>query len=134
MNKNEMRTLLKDLTEQKAPAAQIDLWPAIQAHLPLSQSESSSGTAKKAEPQSRFWWWKPAYLLVAVTIIAAVIFAFPQGRAMGQAVLRFFQQGVSNLMSGVTVTPVKWIEQTPGVSAATITPQPSPPPPAWPRF
>jgi hypothetical protein len=33
MNKNEMRTLLKDLTEQKAPAAQIDLWPAIQAHL-----------------------------------------------------------------------------------------------------
>lgn len=134
MNKNEMRTLLKDLTEQKAPAAQIDLWPAIQAHLPLSQSESSSGTAKKAEPQSRFWWWKPAYLLVAVTIIAAVIFAFPQGRAMGQAVLRFFQQGVSNLMSGVTVKPDKWMEQTPGVSAASITPQPSQPTPPGPAF
>lgn len=134
MNKNEMRTLLEDLTEQKAPAAQIDLWPAIQAHLPMSQPESSSGTTQKTQPQSRFRWWKPAYLLVAITIIAAVFFAFPQGRAMGQAVLRFFQQGVSNLMSGVTVTPATWMEQTPGVSAATITPQPSQPTPPGPAF
>lgn len=81
--------------------------------------------------QSQFWRWKPAYLLLAVILIAALFFALPQGRAMGQAVLRFFQHGESNLMPGVTVTPVKWVEQTPGVAAATLTSQPTPPGPAF---
>jgi len=134
MNKNEMRTLLKDLTEHKAPAAQIDLWPAIQAHLPMSQSEPSRGTIMKTQSQSQLRRWKPAYLLLAVILIGALFFAFPQGRAMGQAVLRFFQRGESNLMPGVTVTPVKWVEQTPGVAAATITPQPSQVTPPGPAF
>lgn len=131
MNKNEMQTLLKDLTEQKAPASQIDLWPAIQARLPMSQPESSRGTIMKTQSQSQVRQWRPAYLLLAVILIGALFFTLPQGRAMGQAVLRFFQRGDSNLMPGVTVTPVKWVEQTPGVAAATVTPKPIPAGPAF---
>jgi len=134
MNKNEMRTLIKDLTEQKAPAAQIDLWPAIQAHLPVREPEPLRGTTMKTQSQSQFWRSKPAYVLLAVIAIGAIVFAFPQGRAMGQAVLRFFQPGESNLMPGVTVTPVQWVEQAPGVAAATRTPQPPQPTPPGQAF
>lgn len=127
MNKNELRTQLKDLTEQKAPAAQIDLWPALQARLPMNQPESMRGTIVNNHSPLPSRRWKPAYLLLIVFSISALFFAFPQGRAMGQAVLRFFQRGESNLMPGVTVTPVQWVEQTPGVAAATITPLPTQP-------
>ena len=85
----------------------------------------------KAQSQSLFRRWKPAYPLLAVILIGALFFALPQGRAMGQAVLRFFQRSESNLMPGVTVTPVKWDAQTPGVAAVTLPPQPTPPGPAF---
>jgi hypothetical protein len=134
MNKNELRSQMNDLIEQKAPAAQIDLWPALQARLPMNQPEPMRGTIVNTHSPSPFRRWKPAYLLLSVILISALFFAFPQGRAMGQAVLRFFQRGESNLMPGVTVTPVQWVEQTPGVAAATITPQPPQPTPPGPAF
>ncbi len=53
MNKNEMRSVLKDLTEQKAPAAQIDLWPAIQSRVQMSQSTPSRGTIMNTHSNSK---------------------------------------------------------------------------------
>lgn len=134
MNKQAMQSVLKDLTEQRAPSAQIDLWPAIQSRVQMSQSIQSRGTIMSTQSNSRARRLKPAFILAAVVLIGAVFFALPQGRALAQEILHFFNRGESNLMPGVTVTPVKWVEQTPGVAAATLTPQPTQAPPAGPVF
>jgi len=126
MNKQELRSVLKELTEQKAPAAQIDLWPAIQARVQMSQPAPSRGTIMNTHSNLRL---KPAYLLAAVLLIGALLLAFPQGRALAQQLMHFFYRGESNLMAGVTVTPVKWVEQTPGAAAPTTTPPPPQPTP-----
>ena len=118
MNKNEMRTLLKDLTEQKAPAAQIDLWPAIQAHLPMSQPEPSRGTIMKT--QSQFRRWKPAYLLLSVILIGALFFAFPQGRVWAQEFLQFFSRTQTDAL------PVQTWQLTPQPTLAPGTAMPDP--------
>jgi len=124
MNKRDMQTILQDLTEQKAPAARIDLWPAIQSRVQMSPPEALRGITMNTHLHSRAKQWKPAYILLAILLIGAVFLAFPQGRALAQEVMHFFTHGKSNIMSGVTVTPVKWVEQTPGVAAASATPQP----------
>jgi hypothetical protein len=129
MNKNKLRTLLRELTEEKAPAAQIDLWPAIQSRVQQNQLFHARGLTMKTSSHSPRWQVKPAYILTLVILIGAGFLMFPQGRALAQAVMHFFYRGESNLMPGSTLTPVKWVEQTPGVAAATFTP---PPPQATP--
>lgn len=68
---------------------------------------------------------KPVFILVAVALIGALFFTLPQGRILAQGILHFFNRGESNFMPGPTSPPLKWVEQTPGVAAATFTPQPS---------
>ena len=77
---------------------------------------------------------KPAFILLVIVLIGAVFFILPQGRALAQEILHFFTRGESNIMPGVTVTPIIWVEQTPGVAAATMTPQPPQPTPPGPAF
>jgi len=127
MNKNQLRSILKNLTEHKAPAAQIDLWPAIQSRVQMSQPSPSRGTIMNTHSHSRRLQLKPAYILAAILLIGALSFLVPQGRALAQEILHFFNRGESNVMPGVTATPVKWVEQTPGAAAATLTPQPTQP-------
>jgi hypothetical protein len=124
MNKHEIRSILKDLTEQKAPTSQIDLWPAIQSRVQMSQPKKSKGTIMKTHTSQQIL--KPAFILLVVLLIAALFFVLPQGRALAQQIFHFFNRGENNIMPGVTVTPLKWVEQTPGVPAATLTPQPAP--------
>lgn len=136
MNKQELQSILKDLAEQKAPARETDLWPAIQSRLTMSQPRSSKGTIMNTHsnlrPSQRPL--KPALILLAVLLVGALFVHLPQGRALAQQMLHFFNRGESNLMAGVTVTPVKWVEQTPGVPAATMTPLPPQPTPDGPAF
>lgn len=120
MNNSELRRILRALTEQKMPAANINLWPKIRSHVQLGDRKTMKGNLMNKK-QTR-WQVKPAYILAAVLLIAALTMAFPQGRAWAQQLLYFFHRGESNAMPGVTVTPLKWVEQTPGVAAATPLP------------
>jgi hypothetical protein len=134
MKKNEIQALLQDVTEEQAPAAQIDLWPALQSRLPLSQPSSMKGTLMKPQKSFRRGWAAPFALLAALAVLAALFFVQPQGRALAQQALQFFTRGETNLWPGPTPTAVRWVEQTPGAAAPTRTPpppQPTQPGPAY---
>jgi hypothetical protein len=125
MNVNELRSILKDLTEEKAPTADIDLWPSIQTQIQMGPSTESKGTIMNSPSNSQHRLSKPVLIGMAVVLIAVAFFALPQGQAMGEQILHFFVQGESSLMPGLTKTPVRWVEQTSGSAAPTFTPMPT---------
>jgi hypothetical protein len=127
MNKKVLRSMLKNLAEQKAPANQVNLWPAIQTRVQMGHSNYSKGTIMEKQTNPLRWQLRAVYLFVAIIVISASFLMFPQGRALGQELLHFFTRGETNVMPGVTVTPVKWVEQTRGVSLPTSTPIPATP-------
>jgi hypothetical protein len=75
-----------------------------------------------SQPNSLSWRLKPAYILAVVMLIGALFLITPQGVTFAQNILRFFIHSQGNTLPGPDLGPVKWIPQTPGVSAATSTP------------
>lgn len=120
MNKNELRSQLKELIEQKAPAAQIDLWPALQVRLPMNQPEPMRGTNVNTHSPSPIKRWKPAYLLLIVFSISALVFAFPQGRVWAQEFMQFFTRTRTDTL------PVQSFQLTPRATLAPVTAVPDP--------
>ncbi len=131
MNKNELRSIIQELVEQKAPALSIDLWPAIQTSIKISHPRSSrQGWNTHYSPLPKRGKLAPALILGAVMLVGALFLLLPQGRALAQGSLRYFTRIENNLIPGVTVAPGRWIEQTPGFAAAGPTVelhQPTPP-------
>lgn len=131
MNEKQMRSMLKMLTEQKAPAAKIDLWPAIQSRLQKSQPHPSRGTIMNTHPNSQQsqrpqrWQLKPAFLLASILLIGALFLFLPQGRALAQEILHFFNRSTSNTLPAPVQATLAWVEVTPGITATTPTPQPT---------
>lgn len=125
MNKDQMRSVLKNLTEDKAPASQINLLSTVQSRIQMSQSIQSKGIIMKEQTNSKPRRLRPAFILAAIVLIAAIFFSLPEGRTLAQQVIHFFTRGETNVMPGPTATPVKWVEQTPGVAAPTFTSQPT---------
>lgn len=121
MNNKEIRAILGEITEQKAPASEINLWPAIQSRIQMSPSSRSKGNIMISSSYLRL---KPVLLLVTFTILGTVFFLLPQGRALAQNILQFFNRGESNIMPGITASPENWVEQTPGIASATLSPVP----------
>ncbi|MBE0697200.1 MAG: hypothetical protein IH586_09775, partial [Anaerolineaceae bacterium] len=72
-------------------------------------------------------------LAICLAVLAAgiVYLVTPQGRVWAQGVLQFFTRGDSNPIPGATKEALVWVEQTPGLAAATLTPQPAPPGPEF---
>lgn len=124
MNKEQMRSMLINLTEDKAPASQINLLSAVQSRIQMSQSIQSKGIIMKEQSNVKIRKLRPAFILGAILLIGVIFFSLPEGRTLAQQVMHFFTRGETNVMPGPTATPVKWVEQTPGVSAPTFTPQP----------
>jgi hypothetical protein len=135
MNEKQVRSFLKNLTEQKAPTAEINLWPAIESRLSEIQLQTSKpiesrGTKMKTRQQ---FVLRLAALAGMAVLLAVVLFlmATPQGQVIAQNVLGFFTRGGSSIMPGTNKTTYTWIEQTPGVAVATPTPYPTPQGPAF---
>lgn len=122
MNKDQMRSVLHNLTEEKAPASQINLLSAVQSRIQMSQSNQSKGIIMNKQEKSNSRKLKPAFIAIAIVMIVVIFFSLPEGRTLAQQVIHFFTRGETNLMPGPTATPVKWVEQTPGVAASTATP------------
>jgi hypothetical protein len=122
MIRNQMHSVLKNLTENKAPASQINLLSAVQSRIQMSPSIQSKGTIMSKQGNSNSRTLKPAFIVIAILMIVVIFFSVPEGRTLAQEVMHFFTRGETNVMPGPTATPVKWVEQTPGVAAATATP------------
>lgn len=124
MNRKRIQSVIRNMAEQKAPAAKIDLWPAIQSSIQMRQSSQATEVLMNQQITKFCRRLNPAFILLAVTLIGVVFIAMPQGRVLAQQFFRFFNRGESNVMPGPTSVPEKWVEQTPGVAAPTLTPQP----------
>ena len=124
MNRDQMQSVLKNLTEDKAPASQINLLSAVQARIQMSPSIQSKGIIMNKQANSSSRKLKPVFIVIAIVMIVVIFFSLPEGRTLAQEVMHFFTRGETNVMPGPTATPVKWVEQTPGVAAPTFTPQP----------
>ncbi len=66
-----------------------------------------------------------AAAFVTALALLLLLFATPQGQAWAQSLLRFFTRSESNTLPAPTEIPLVWVEQTPGVPAATPTPLPT---------
>jgi hypothetical protein len=130
MNEKKLRSFLQNLAEQKAPAEKINLWPAIAARLSEASFQTgkltkSKGTTMKSRQQS-------ILRMTVITTLAVVLTGFlflsvtTQGQAIAQNILHFFARGQTNLMPGTTRSTQTWVDQTPGVPAATPSPYPTP--------
>lgn len=78
---------------------------------------------QKSMPSNRAGLRLRSGLGLAAVMIAVVFFLTPQGQAMAQGLLHFFTRARSDIMPGSTEAPLIWVEQTPGIPAATSTPQ-----------
>lgn len=65
-------------------------------------------------------------MILVVLLVGILFFNTPSGRAVAQSILNFFTRSESNILPAPTEIPLVWVEQTPGVPAATVTPLPGP--------
>lgn len=122
MNKQQYHSVLISLAEHKAPAININLWPAIQSRIQMSQSSTTKGIIMNKTTDLMGRKLKPVFFLVIVVLLGVVFFALPSGRSLAQDIIRYFTRNETNVMPGTTSEPVAWVEQTPGVAAAATTP------------
>ncbi|MFZ3070747.1 MAG: hypothetical protein WA110_06485 [Anaerolineaceae bacterium] len=74
-----------------------------------------------------FQGFRTGIVFTLMLLLAGIIlFSTPGGRAMAQSVLSFFTRNANDTLPAPTEIPLVWVEQTPGVPAATATPWPGP--------
>jgi hypothetical protein len=132
-NHNEtIQSILTHLTEEAVTSRKIDLWPSIRSHLQTSktysmQKENKMNTYKNNQRRMRV----PAIILAIFILVVVFFAATPLGNVWAQSVLQFFTRGPNDTMPGYTAETQTWVEQTPGQAAATPTPFPTQPGPAF---
>ena len=120
------------------PDAQFDktLWARIvdidqQKNQPFTQPQRANQIGRSFSPAGKWPFYRnlrSRMALILAIILAGCIFVFatPTGSAWAQSVITFFIQLTSDSMPAPTRVPLVWVEQTPGVPAATLTPRPGP--------
>src|SRR5512133_3746467 len=93
VNNDQMRSVLHNLTEEKAPASQINLLSAVQSRIQMSHSIQSKGIIMKDKTNSKNLNFRPALIVAAILLIGVVFFSLPEGRTLAQEVIHFFTRG-----------------------------------------
>ena len=89
MNEKRIRSALQDALDEKIPASQIDLWPAVRANLVAGNHQKNQQGAK----MNRKKMYRVRRFALASAMLVALIAAAlltPQGRALSQSILQFF--------------------------------------------
>jgi hypothetical protein len=127
MNEKQMHSILRELTEQKAPKAEIDLWPAIDLRLAKAHLQTSAPTKRRDTEMNAHQHPIPrqrlAVALVLIVIIAGVLFfTTPQGQAVAQNMLRFFSRSESSQLpiQAWQLTPLPPTAESPTADPASI--------------
>lgn len=94
MNEEHMRSILRHLTEQKAPQAEIDLWPKIETRIKTGALTETRGFQMKTRQQRNTRLAAAAAL--AVVLAGILFFTSAQGQVWAQSLLRFFTRSESD--------------------------------------
>lgn len=117
MNESQIRSILRDLSEHKAPGATIDLWPALQSRLQTSEFAETRGT--RMNVRRKFSLRLAAAIALVVLLFAAFFTLTPLGRALAQETLQFFTRTESDQL------PLQDWQLTPAPTPGTTTPDPA---------
>lgn len=129
MNEQELKHHLDEIAREAFPDT-VHPWPTFQARLQAgTNKQSQKGFSMKTQTISTKTF-HPAGRIAAIIVLAllfagAVFLITPQGQVMAQSLLRFFTRSQSNFIPAPTEVPLVWVEQTPGVPAATPSPLPT---------
>jgi hypothetical protein len=127
MKEQELKRQLDQLAREAFPDT-LHPWETFQAGLPSKTRKlDPRGPFMKTQKLSANFFPAALSLLLALLLGGVIFFITPQGRALAGNVLGFFTHTENNLIPGPTEAPLKWVAQTPGVPAPTLTPQPTQP-------
>ena len=68
---------------------------------------------------------RAAFVTLIIIILLALALITPPGRAFAHSILQFFVRSQSDAIPMPTAQPMTWVDVTPGVPAATMTPLPA---------
>jgi hypothetical protein len=126
MNEKQLKRVLDQLA---GGLTDVDLWPAVRARLETSKRYSHQGdlTMNTKLTSGRRLRLASAIFL-PLLVVAALLFATPQGRALAQEFMQFFSRAKSDTLPAPTDEPLVWVNQAPGALQPTSTalPQPGP--------
>ncbi len=101
MIEKRVQSVLREKTEQLAPASKINLWPVIQSNI-SKESNQMNETTKRRKPEiitggNRFSSIRLGAATTLVVIFASgVFFTTPQGQVVAQNIIHFFTRAESN--------------------------------------
>jgi hypothetical protein len=115
MNEKTTRTILRNLSEQKAPGIEIDLWPAIRSRLQASGQIEQGGNSMSVK--TKFTPRQAIAITLGVILMVVFFSATPPGRAVAQNILQFFTRSESDQL------PLQDFQLTP--TSGTPSPDPA---------
>src|SRR5512145_258778 len=94
MDKKELKSILQDALEDQIPASQVNLLPAVQARL-VARKQS---LVQQGENMNKTHSRKLVFSAIAIVALLSVAFVTPQGRALAQSVVQFFNRSKSHVI------------------------------------
>jgi len=120
-NNKNIQSILRDALEKEIPSSQVNLMPAIKSSLVAGNIIRQGETMNTIKPRRIS---RAAFVTLVIIILLALTLITPQGRAFAHSILQFFVRSQSDAIPMPTAQPMDWVDVTPGVPAATMTPQP----------
>lgn len=124
MIEKQVQSILRELAEQQAPNAKIDLWPVIESRV-IQEGGQMGEPTKRRELEINMRQTHIPRLRLAVTItlvglfVCGMFFITPQGQAVAQNIFHFFTRTESNQL------PIQPGQLTPSPNAANPPSDPS---------
>jgi hypothetical protein len=119
VNNKKIQSILQDALEEEIPSSQINLWPAVRASLVAGERQLPTKQGAKMNTRELYRAPRLAFAGLAIIALLAVLFVTPQGRALAQGVLQFFNRAESTTFP---VQPSQAVMGEPDAPAPTIEP------------
>jgi hypothetical protein len=120
MDNKKIQSILQDALEKEIPSSKVNLWQAVKTSLVAGKQQGEKMNTTKLRRISR-----AALITLMIVVLLALALITPQGRAFAHSILQFFVRSQSDAIPMPTTQPMTWVDVTPGVPAATMTPLPA---------
>ena len=125
MNEEQLKRVMNRLAESLVPAS-ADVWPTVRKQFEMSKTHSTQGDLSMNTQLARSRRVRLAAAVLIALMAAVLLFVTPQGRALAQGFLHFFNRAGSDVLPAPTDVPLVWVNLTPSVLPPTVTPWPGP--------
>jgi len=121
-NNKNIQSILRDALEKEIPSSQVNLLPAVKSSLVAGNIIRQGETMNTTQPRRIS---RAALITLTIVVLLALALITPQGRAFARSILQFFVRSQSDAIPMPTTQPMTWVDVTPDVPSATMTPLPA---------